>query len=430
MSDNSGEYTRFRLFWTDLNGVTRGSSLSTAALETARTEGVNFANAVSELTLGGRTLKEGAYSSATGDMVAVPDVRTVVPLDWRADEAAVFADLETVDGEPFPLCGRSALRRVVADLGAEGYTPKVGIEVEFSLLAPGPDGWVPFSSRSSYELEALEEAAAFIDDLTTAMVAAGQPAAEVHQESQPGQLEVGLEYDDPLHVADGVVFTRHAVKAIARHHGLRATLMPRPHTDEDGNGMHVHVSLWDDAADTNCFAGEGEMPLAGEARQFVGGLLAHMPPLTALCASTVNSYRRLVPGRWAPTTIAWGFDDRSTAVRIPPSRGEHTRIEHRVPDAAGNPYLAVASTLVAGLDGLRNETDPGEPVGTDGQPGDHPTLPRTLWGALERLEEDDLFGAALGETLIAEFLALKRDEFDRAQNAVSRWEVETYRSRF
>lgn len=437
------DYDTVRLFWTDLNGVARGISLPASELEAAAEEGVGFANGVAEFTLEPGLLDDPKYGPQHGDMMAVADLDSIAPVAWREETAAVHADLTTVDGDRFDLCTRSALRSVIDDVQAAGFEPYVGVESEFSLLAPdGDGGWEPFNDRSSYDMTALDHGADHIDAWSAAMETAGYEVVGIHQESQPGQFEVNIEYEDALTTADGIVFFRHMVKALAREAGLKATLMPRPHSGEDANGLHYHFSLWD--GQTNCFAGghdaedirfpAGKHPhgagISDTTRHFMGGLLEHMKALTAVCAPTVNSYKRLVPGIWAPVNIAWGPDNRSTVLRLPPELEESTRVEHRVPDSAANPYLSMAATLAAGLDGIENEIDPGEPTLQNAYQEEYERLPRTLPEALVHLENDVVLREALGEDLVTEFAKLKRDEFDRYQSHVSEWEREEYLDEF
>jgi glutamine synthetase len=438
------EYERVRLFWTDLNGVARGISLPGTEYEDAVEEGVGFANGVAELTLEPGLLDEPRYGAEGGDMMAVADPDSLREVSWAEDTAAVFTDLTNVDHSPFDLCARGALRRVIEDLGREGFHPFAGIEAEFSVLQPDGDGdWEPYNTRCSYDMSAVDMADDLVRAWSDAMETAGSSVLGVHQESQPGQYEVNIEYDDALTTADSLVFFRHAAKAIARDRGYKASFMPRPYSGEDANGLHFHLSLWDEAEAENLFASEtgdlqfpagkhpaGESGLSDTAHHFIGGLLDHMQGLTAICAPTVNSYRRLLPGIWAPVNVAWGPDNRSTILRIPPELGAATRIEHRVPDSACNPYLGLAATLAAGLDGIRNETDPGEPTLANAYEEDYDSLPRTLWAALDELEADDVLIEALGEPLVEEFLKLKRDEFDRYMDSVTEWEREEYIDEF
>lgn len=438
------EYNDVRVVWTDLNGVARGITIPGERAADACEEGVGFANGVAELTLEPGLLDDPRYGAEGGDMIAVPDTDSVRPIAWADDTAAVFADLTTVDGERFDLCARSALRSVLRDLEDEGYRAMAGVESEFSVLSPdGDDGWEPYNDRCSYDLSAVDAASGLIADWTDAMESAGHDVLGVHQESQPGQYEVNLAYDDALTTADGICFFRHMLKSVTRTHGHKASLMPRPYAGEDANGLHFHLSLWDPEASKNVFRSDddditfpaGKHPAGGSGlsatgRHFVGGLLDHMKALTAICAPTVNSYKRLLPGIWAPVNIAWGPDNRSTVLRLPPELGSATRIEHRVPDSACNPYLGMAASLAAGLDGIRNETDPGEPTTANAYEESYERLPRTLWSALERLEGDDVLTEALGPALVESFIRLKRDEFDRSMDHVSGWERDEYFDEF
>jgi glutamine synthetase len=438
------EYERVRLFWTDLNGVARGVSLPESEYESAVEEGVGFANGVAELTLEPDLLDAPRYGAEAGDMMAVADSDSLREVAWTEDTGAVFSSLTDVDGTPFDLCVRGALERVVEDLRSEGFTPFAGIEAEFSVLKPDGDGdWEPYNTRCSYDMNAVDMADDLIRAWSDAMETAGSTVLGVHQESQPGQYEVNIQYDDALTTADSLMFFRHVAKAITDDRGYKASFMPRPYSGEDANGLHFHLSLWDEAEEENCFASEtgnlqfpagkqpeGESGLSETAHHFIGGLLDHMQGLTAICAPTVNSYKRLLPGIWAPVNVAWGPDNRSTVLRVPPELGPAARVEHRVPDSACNPYLGLAATLAAGLDGIRNETDPGEPTLANAYEEAYDRLPRTLWAALNELEADTVLTEALGESLVEEFVKLKRDEFDRYMNSVAEWEREEYRDEF
>ncbi|ELY86207.1 glutamine synthetase [Natrialba taiwanensis DSM 12281] len=435
------DHSSLRLVWTDLHGTARGTLLPATQVETAIDEGVGFASGVSELTLESSFVANARYGPEHGNMVAVADLDSVAPLSWREDEAIVFSNLKTPTGDRFNLCSRSVLQEVVSTFKTAGYTPRIGIELEFSLLCSEGESLVPYNNRSSYDLEALDQAAELIDEWDAALTTAGYEPLGIHAESHPGQFELNIRYDDPVTIADSVVFCRHMLKSLARRHEFKATMMPRPYTDEDANGLHFHLSLWNKDSSENQFAsddrtlefpeGRRDSGLTDEARHFLGGILDHSMALTAVCAPTVNSYKRLVPGRWAPINIAWGPDNRSTAIRIPPELGAGTRIEYRIPDSAVNPYLAFAATFAAGFDGLCNKTEPGQPTLANAyEEEDHNHLPRTLWTAIDNLESNTVLRDALGATLVDEFVKLKRDEFNRSQESVSAWEQTEYLDSF
>jgi glutamine synthetase len=308
--------------------------------------------------------------------------------------------------------------------------------MEFSLLDATED--LPFRSNTSYDIYETNSNHEFFNDCQQHLATAGYEVLGIHTESQPGQQEFKLERRDALTICDGILLFRQLIRSVAEQHEIRASFMPRPHTGEDANGMHLHLSLWDETENQNLFASDdanlgfpaGSYPpeagLSDEARYFVGGLLEHMKAITAFAAPTVNSYSRLLPGQWAPVNITWGPDNRSTVVRIPPELGSATRVENRVPDPSANPYLIVAATLAAGLDGIENQTEPGEPTTENMYESDSDRLPRTLWEALNHLERNDVLSEALGASLVTEFIRIKRDEFTRYQGDVSEWERDTY----
>lgn len=436
------DFDQIRLIWTDLNGIPRGVSVPSHEYGDLLEDGVGFANSVLEFTLEPGLVDEPAYPAEGGDMVAIPDDGTLVSAAWDDGVGLVFSNATHVSGADHPLCSRSLLRRLVSEYQSFGYTPMVGLEPEFSLLRPTEDGYEPYTNRTSYDIDALDRISTLIHEWTTAMEAAGSSVLCIHQESQPGQFEVNLEYDDPVSTADDIVLFRHMLKAVSRRHNAKATMMPRPHSGEDANGMHFHLSLWDTDREENVFAGTnryldfptGQTPddagLAPEAIYFIGGLVKHLKALTAICNPTVNSYKRLIPGLWAPCNTAWGPDNRSVNLRIPPELGPATRVEFRSPDSATNPYLAIAATLAAGLEGLRNEIEPPEPTTGNAYKEDHDRLPRTLWDALDELEGDDVLKEALGKKLVEQYVKIKREEFDRYQQHISEWERAEYEDEF
>jgi glutamine synthetase len=436
------DFDQIRLVWTDLNGIPRGVSVPSHQYDDLLEDGVGFANGVLEFTLEPGLVEEPAYPAEGGDMVAMPDADTLVPTAWNDGVGLVFADAKHVSGADQPLCSRSLLQRLVSEYEEFGYTPMIGLEPEFSLLRPTEDGYEPYTNRTSYDIDALDQISTLIREWTAAMEATGSSVLCVHQESQPGQFEMNLEYDEPVSTADDIILFRHMLKAISRRHDAKATMMPRPHSGEDANGMHFHLSLWDTDAEQNAFAGThrsldfptGQIPenagLSFQALYVIGGIIKHLKSLTAICNPTVNSYKRLIPGLWAPCNTAWGPDNRSVNLRIPPELGPATRIEFRSPDSAINPYLAIAATLAAGLDGLQNEIEPPEPTTGNAYHEDHKRLPRTLWDALGELKRDNVLREALGKTLIDQYVKIKREEFDRYQQHVSKWERAEYEDEF
>jgi glutamine synthetase len=258
---------------------------------------------------------------------------------------------------------------------------------------------------------------------TEMMLAMGQCGLKVeshhHEKASGGQCAIDIRYDELVPMADNVLKYKYVVKNVARRHGKTATFMPKPLFDEFGSGMNVHASLWKNGA--NLFAGSGYSGLSDLGRYAIGGILKHARSLCAITNPTTNSYKRLVPGFEAPTSLAYSQRNRSAAIRIPvySSRPKSRRIEYRLPDGSANPYLAFAAILMAMLDGIRHKTDPGEPLDKDiydlapEELKDVPRTPATLDDALCALEKDHEFllqGGVFTEDVIETWVRFKRDE--------------------
>jgi glutamine synthetase len=258
---------------------------------------------------------------------------------------------------------------------------------------------------------------------TEMMLAMGQCGLKVeshhHEKASGGQCAIDIRYDELVPMADNVLKYKYVVKNVARRHGKTATFMPKPLYDEFGSGMNVHASLWKNGV--NLFSGSGYSGLSDAARYAIGGILKHAPALCAITNPTTNSYKRLVPGFEAPTSLAYSQRNRSAAIRIPvySSRPKSRRLEYRLPDGSANPYLAFAAVLMAMLDGMRQKTDPGEPLDKDiydlppEELKDVPRTPATLDEALSALETDHEFllqGGVFTEDVIETWVRFKREE--------------------
>jgi glutamine synthetase len=347
-----------------------------------------------------------------------------------------------VAGEPFEACPRQILKRQTTRLAQRGWTLKTGIEPEFFLLRREADGgWSPFDAddrlaKPSYDLKSLPRQAGFLHALRSTLEAAGLTVLQLDHEDAHGQYEVNFAFDEALASADHLMFFKQAAHALAEERGAVFSMMPKPFADQPGSGMHFHVSLWD--GDRQLFADPGA-GLSSLGRQFLAGVLAHAPGLTALAAPTVNSYKRLTVGpslsgtSWAPARIAHGPNNRTALVRTLPGR-----FEWRLPDASANPYLVTAGLIAAGLDGIERALDPGPGTIDDLFELDAAALnergvallPPSLAQACEALEADLTLTTALGDVATAQFLALKRSESLEHSRHVSAWELARYASRF
>lgn len=351
---------------------------------------------------------------ADGQVVPIPETLTSVP--WNENAASVICDFE-FRGDPVRAYTRHVLERVLEQVRSElDVEFGVGHELEFHLLEETDDGFVPFTEHKHECItRATNRAGPFYDRLTEWCDAVGISVESLQHEYGSGQFEVLFEHAPPLAGADRTFRFRELVKEAAAADEQRATFMARPFTDEAANGYHLHLSAFDGSE--NLFA-DGEA-LSETGRHFVGGLLEHVEALTALCCPTLNSYKRFTPGSFSPYTASWGYNNRTAAVRVPESTP--TRIENRLPSADANPYLVVAGMLAAGLHGVREEIDPGNPVEGDAQ-GQRPPLPQSQELTLRALEGDEILVDALGDEFVRAFTAVKRRELELFNDHVTDWE--------
>lgn len=373
------------------------------------------------------------------DFLAVGDLETLTLVPWMPGFARM-ACVGHVRGQPYGYDARFILMQQIERLKQRGWIMYTGLEPEFSLLSRDENGKVDLSDRTDtlekpcYDYKGLSRSRAYLEELVSNLQSVGFDIYQIDHEDANGQFEINYTYTDCLTSADRYIFLKMAASEIAKAMGLICSFMPKPFANRSGNGMHMHISISD--GKTNLFAddSDSQMGLSKLAYHFLGGLLAHAPALTAICAPTINSYKRLVVGRslsgatWAPAYIGYGDNNRSSMVRIPGGR-----LEFRLADGSCNPYLAAAVMIAAGLDGIEKEIDPGEPQNINlyalsdielQQKGIR-TLPQSLKEAVDALESDEVIKAALG-VLADEFINLKRMEWVEYMRHVSDWEIQRY----
>jgi glutamine synthetase len=389
------------------------------------------------------------------DMIAMPDLDTYTAVPWETGVARFACDI-TVDGQPWPYCPRTALRRATERLAREGYVMMVGVEAEHFLVRRQPDGTiVPFDpdgvdtlDKPCYDFKSLSGSMAYLRTLIDYMERLGwEPYASDHEDAN-SQYEINFKYADALTTADRYTFFKMMTSQVAKRLGAIATHMPKPFAKLTGSGCHFHVSLWDPARKRNLFLDERDrrgLGLSALAYQFLGGVMAHARALCAVVAPTVNDYKRLSVGEfltgatsgftWTPAFISYGDNNRTQMFRVP----EPGRFESRLVSGAVNPYLGMAAFVAAGLDGIHRKLDPGEPnVGRnmytlrlEDVKGDGlGVVPQSLPEALQAFEADPVIQGALGPELAQEFSKVKRQEWVRYHNTVSPWEIDRYLTLF
>lgn len=424
--------TTIRVLYSDLHGVARGKDVPVSEFERVNASGLGFCAAVMGTDLRHTPVVGG--EEGYPDLIARPDLETLVPLPWEPGVACCLANLEPVHGGPAPADPRGAVRRAAAEFEQLGYGAVVAPELEFFLCQrdeSAPGGLRRLVDRLSmvYTVGPQVDPGGVMRRLTEQLAEIGLGAFAVNHEFMNSQYEINQHHADALTAADNAFRLKSAVKDVAALNGLVATFMGRPFNDQGGSGTHVHLSLELDGV--NAFDAPGAQDEVSDAlRWFTAGVLAHAPALMAFLNPTINAYRRLVPDSLAPTHANWGHDNRSTFVRIPAERGAATRVEVRVGDGAANPYLAVAALLFAGAHGVRERMEPPAALAGDAYHAAEETigaaLPRTLEESLDALEADAVLRAAMGEQIVTTFLAMKRFEVERHRSHVSEWELDEY----
>lgn len=423
--------------FTDIHGTAKGKLVPLANLADIVDPGAGFAGPSIWGTGLPRTGPRAEYYGRA-------DLSTLQAMPWLPGYARVVLDGH-VDGQPFALCPRQILRAQVARLAARGWTLNAGLEPEFFLLERTA-GAVQAEAgdtleKPSYDTRSLLRQRQFIAKMTSSLNACGLGVFQIDHEDAAGQFEINYHYADALAAADRLMLFKLAAAQIAEEQGLVFSMMPKPFADRPGSGLHFHLSIADADGKTVFSAAEDRrgLGLSAIGYQFMAGLLQHAPALTALCAPTVNSYKRLLCGEslsgtsWAPATIAYGNNNRTCVARV-----VYQRLEWRLPDSSANPYLALAGVIAAGLDGIERGIDPGQPVDQDlyQMPASERAerglalLPQNLGQATTALAEDGVLSAALGQDFVNEFVRLKRAEWLEYSQQVSAWELSRYLTQF
>ena len=424
--------TFIRVLYPDLHGVARGKDVPIAEFDHVIEKGLCFCAAVMGTDL--RHTPVVGRDEGYPDLVARPDMSTMTTLPWEPGVASCLANLEpAAGGAPIP-DPRGAVRGAVEGLRAIGLDPIVGPELEFFLLQHDPAATHGIRRRVDqpsmvYTVGPQADPDGVVRRMTEALTQLGLEVFAVNHEFMSSQYEINLCHTDALRAADRAFRLKAAVKDIAQQHGLVATFMGKPFNDQGGSGTHLHISLNRD--ERNAFDAPGqEHGIGVELCAFTAGVLTHAAALMAFLNPTINAYRRIQPDSLVPTHANWGWDNRTTFIRIPPERGGATRIEIRVADGAANPYLAIAAVLAAGTHGVREGLTPPPPVDGDAYRADReligPALPASLDAALEALEADTVLRRALGPQTVETFLAVKRFEIERHRAWVSDWEIAEY----
>ena len=398
----------FLISFVDLFGVLRSKLVPAQAIDEMQKNGAGFAGFATWLDM----------SPADSDMFAIPDPESLIQLPWNKEVGWLASDL-WMNGKPVKASPRIMLKDQISKLNLFNLKMKSGVECEYFLISEDGESIADardIQSKPCYDQSALMRRYELIKEICDSMIELGWNPYQNDHEDANGQFEMNWDYSDCLVTADRQTFFKFMVKSLAEKHGLRATFMPKPFSNLTGNGCHAHVSLWD--GKVNKFLDKGDRyGLSKIAYNFVGGLIKNASSLSAFFNPTINSYRRinapptLSGATWSPSTISYTGNNRTHMIRIP----DEGRFELRLMDGSANPYLIQAGILASGLFGMKNKSDPGEPL-TCNMYTDYknypnlPKLPDILEDALEKMDHNKDIRESFGNDVIDSYLKLKREE--------------------
>lgn len=423
-----------RLQFTDLSGLTKNIAITSSQLERALDNGCSFNGAVID----------GYGQIEEADMYLHPDLDTFVIFPWRPQQGKVarfLCDVYKANGEIFEGDSRMVLKRVVQQAEEKGIYLNVGPEFEFFLFPTDDDGSVTIDTGEQagyFDVAPIDGGENVRRDIVLNLEEMGIEVESSFHEYAPCQHEIDLKYTDACAAADMIQSFRMTTKVIAKRHGLHATFMPKPRDGKEGSGMHLNFSLTDAEGKNILCDPDGENGLSEMAYQFIAGILKHLPAICLIVNPLVNSYKRLRPGFDAPVYAAWSATNRTASLRIPATRGEHTRIELRNPDAVSNGYLSIALCLAAGLEGIANKWMPPASVDfnlfhiTEEEKAELGLvdLPGSLGAAIQAFEKDSFVQSVLGAHLSKRLVESKKLEWKQYLDHVSDWEINEYIRKF
>lgn len=436
MDDTGSRYAKFAV--TDIDGVLRGKLISGDKLKKMLADSAGFCDVVF-----GWDASDALYdnSEATGwhtgypDATARLDTSTLRSIPWDQHKPFYLGDFSE-DPVFSKICPRALLHKVLEKAEQSGYQVKAGFEYEWFNFRETPESLSEKKYRDpdpispgmfGYSVLRSSQFGGYIDALLGDLEAFEIPVEALHTETGDGVYEAAINYTHAKKAADLAVLFKNSVKEIASAFGIMASFMAKWNIDLPGCSGHIHQSLWNEDGSENQFDGEPK-ELSEPMQQYLAGILHCMPVLMPLYCPTVNSYKRLVEGSWAPTTVSWGFENRTAALRVI-NKGRGTgRIENRVPGSDANPYLALAATVASGLYGMEQELSLEQEAvsGNAYEAGQAKPLPRSLEEAVNRMKESELPAQLLGAEFCDHFIRSREWECRQYRNQVSSWELKRY----
>jgi len=444
----SNKIKTVRFQWLSVDLILRSMVTHVDSLEESVANGIGINKAVACLNALSQLVPGSPFGPESGEWRIVPDLRTFAPIPHAQGSARFLSELCDTDLRPYEGDTRYFLRRVIRRVEELGYSARVACESEFYLLRRSGGQLVPYGgmdrNEGFVEDEGLDSTNEYLQELIRELEMMNVQVERIKKEAATSQIEVIIRHAEPLKAADDFVTLRHVARGLAGKMGLAATFLPKPFQGLAGNGLHVHLSLQDAKSGKNLFNDSSDrrgLNLSELGYHFVAGILAHMRGLTAIASPLPNSYKRLIPSySWAPTTLTYGGDNRSVALRVPsmPKNAHASRVEFRVADPTANPYLLIGALMLAGLDGVERGLDPGEPISFDVLKLSEEALskqsierlPRTMEEAVSEFRRDGFLRHAIGETLTDLYCKARESESQIHRTIVTPWEVNSFIASF
>ncbi|MBK7439373.1 MAG: glutamine synthetase [Saprospiraceae bacterium] len=432
---------KVKLAFTDIDGILRGKYVSSEKFLSIIDKGMSFCNVIFGWDAADVAYDNGAYTGwHTGypDSPAVIDINTFRKIPWEQDVPFFLGELTDEKGAPSTVCPRQLLQKVLSESNKAGYTPIFAQEFEWYNFAETPQSiqdkqfkdltpLTPGMFGYSILRSSLENS--YFSDLYDLLKKFNVPLEGIHTETGPATYEAAIGHAGILEAADRATLFKTAVKEIAYRHSVIATFMAKINENLPGCGGHVHQSLWDKAGKKNLFYADKDPKHMSELmKSYVAGQLYCLPHILPMFAPTINSYKRLVEGAWAPTTLTWGLDNRTVALRVLSGGAASCRLETRVIGSDVNPYLAMAACLASGLYGIRHKLKLEQPavVGNGYRDTSNGILPTTLIEATQQMKVSEVASELFGAPFVEHFTQTREWEWRQHLKSVTDWEYRRY----
>jgi glutamine synthetase len=432
---------KIKLAITDIDGILRGKMISFEKFISIVEKGFGFCNVVFGWDAADVAYDNSEYTgwqSGYPDATAVIDLATFRQIPWENDIPFFLADFRDSKGNDLAVCPRSLLKKIITQATDNGYAPYFSQEFEWFNLVDNTNELYSGKFRDvkpmthgmfGYSMLRAGQKNDYFNDLFDLLKKYGVPLEGLHTETGPGVYEAAIAYSEILEAADRAVLFKSGVKQIAHNHGVIATFMAKFNESLPGCSGHVHQSLWNKEKKQNLFYDKKKATgISSVMESYMAGQLACLPLILPMFAPTVNSYKRLVEGAWAPTTLTWAIDNRTTALRALPAGSCSTRLETRVVGSDSNPYLAMAACLATGLYGVKNKLKLKTPatIGNGYTDTKNGTLPKNLWEATEAMKTSPVAKQLFGATFVEHFTATREWEWRQFSKVVTDWELKRY----